>query len=217
MSTPEDDTTDDARLIVASLTAPRFRGRQALIDLARRGDKKALDVLEMTPEQRELALRKGVLSPAIVKALALPIVEEIARIRRERKELGKAHRDVLAARAEGNVLQRATLLAFKRALADADFRTTKHAHKTIIKYVEPGQAGVQTTSESVWASQIPGLSAAYQKRAYRVTTSEHVWSVSPEILKVPPGRRWDGTYLWITPNLRVRQGRGTALVAEKVR
>jgi hypothetical protein len=45
--------------------------------------------------------------------------------------------------------------------------------------------------------------------------------VSSEILKVPStrpdGARWDGKYLWLTPTLRVRQGRGTALTVEQVK
>jgi hypothetical protein len=202
--------------MVASLTAPRFKGRAALLDLAKRGNGLALDALEMTPRERELAVRKGAFPANIVLALNLGVWQEMTEIRHARKALIETGRDVLAARPEGNVIRRATLIAFRRALREAGFRTATHSHQEDVKFVSPGSASVSSKSDSIWASQA-GLSGAYQKRAYRVATSEHVWRVSPEILKVPAARRWDGKHLWLTPNLRVRQGRGTTLVSETVR
>jgi len=204
----------DARLMVASLTAPRFKGRSALLDLAKRGNVMALDALEMTPRQRELAVRKGAFPANIVLALNLGVFQEMTAIRHARKVLVETGRDALAVRPEGNVLRRATLIAFRRAFKSAGFRTATHSHQEDIKFVSPGSASVGSESGSIWASEA-GLSKSYT--GYRVATSKHVWRVSPEILKVPAARRWDGKHLWLTPNLRVRQGRGTALVVESVR
>lgn len=208
------DSDHDARLMVASLVAPRFKGRSALLELAKRGDGLALDALEMTPRQRELAVRKGAFPANIVLALDLGVFQEMTETRRARKALIETGRDVLAARPEGNVIRRATLIAFRRALREAGFRTATHSHQEDVKFVLPGSASVSSKSDSIWASQA-GLSKSYT--GYRVATSEHVWRVSPEILKVPAARRWDGKHLWLTPNLRVRQGRGTSLVSETVR
>jgi len=216
MPKSEGDTSYEARLILASLSAPRFAGREALMRSARQGDELALQVLEMSPEERDFAIRKGTIAPGLMKVLAKhPVVVELERLRHTREEY-RSKRDVLAERPQGNVLKRATLLAFRRALDEAGFRTAAHVHETIIHFVPAGEEGAKSTSRDVWASEA-GLPAAYQRKAYRVVASKHVWSVSPEILKVPAGRRWDWKYLWLTPSLRVRQGRGTSLVEERIR
>jgi hypothetical protein len=216
----------DARLMVASLTAPRFKGRSALIALAQKGYEEALQALEMSSSERDFNIRKGAFTPVVMNVLReLPIVAELEALRRTRKGY-TTDRDAIAERPQGNVIRRSTLLAFERALEGvlepgypalvSRFRTAMHSHENVIKYVEPGHAGATSISDSIWASEA-GLSGAYRKKAYRVATSKHVWSVSPEILKVPAARRWDGKHLWLTPNLRVRQGRGTSLVSETVR
>ena len=221
-------TTDDydARLMVASLTAPRFKGRSALIILAQSRHVEALQALEMSSSERDFSIRKGALTPVVMNALKdHPIVAELEALRRTRKGYTTA-RNALAERSQGNVIRRSTILAFERALEGvrepgypalvSRFRTAMHSHENVVKYVEPGRAGAISISESIWASQA-GLPRAYSQKGYRVAISKHVWSISPEILKVPAARRWDGKHLWLTPNLRVRQGRGTALVSETVR
>ena len=217
------ETSTAARLLAASLAAPRFKGRVALLRLAQAGDECALRTLELTPRERDIAAVRGELSPAVLETLSecglvarrAQVREERAKVREEQAKLQAGLlADVLATREPGNVRLRVTRAAFGRALKEAGFREAKHSHTRKVELVEAGEEGATSVSSSIWASEA-GLGRSYQKVAYRVATSLHAWRVSPAILSVPREQRWDGRFLWLSPDCRVRQGRGTSLVCER--
>jgi len=223
----------DARLILASLTTPRGAGRAALLKLAEKGDDTALDVLEMTPRERQIALVRGKLSPKVTSLFSADPVYQAANEKRRKRKLGipqvlhkgmgrlagwtswsRPHwdrEDPLKERKPGQSLERFVLEIFDRSLRRAGFRHASAGHETKIEYVSPGQAGVKEESTSIR----PKGSGWWRLK------SIHHWRVSSEILKVPAtrddGSRFDGKYLWLTPALRVKQGRGTSLVVERQR
>lgn len=199
----------EARLIVASL-GPKFKGRDKLVQYARMGDDSAFLALEMPPRQRELMARAGRLTLQVLVALG-SVYTDIEKRRGELQERrGAVPEDPVERRRPGNVAERYPRLALEAALRQAGFRTATHDHKTTISVVQPGEEGVRTESghtKPTW------MSSAYQKKAFKVATSRHHWKVSTRIGRVR--KKWDGKYLWLTPTLRVRQGRGTSLVVER--
>jgi len=223
-------TERDARLILASLTAPRGAGRAALLKLAEKGDDTALDALEMTPRQRQIALVRGALSPKVTSFFAAdPFYQAAVTKRRERAEwpyrrvrypVGeevwygryRVQEDPLKSRAPGNTAERFVLEIFEKSLRRAGFRHPSGGTKTLTTFVPPGQAGVKVEYGSVRKNKGSG---------WWSTTSTRHWRVSAEILKVPQtrddGARFDGKHLWLAPDIRVRQGRGVALVVERRR
>jgi hypothetical protein len=198
MNAPED-------LIVAAIAAPRFRGRKRCIELAYAGDATALRALSLSPREREIAALRGELSEPVTHALALPSVHAAFRKRLERSA---ARCDFLAERKPGEARTRATFEIFYQRRAVAGFRVTKHGHESRIVIVEPGRETVDAHTCRVWPRHV-GLPDHYR---YRVTCSEHVWHISPRILAAPPAAPG---ILYLAPNVRVRQGRGTDLVLER--
>jgi hypothetical protein len=205
-------TADTARLIAACLNAPKFHGRKACVELAQHGDPSALVALEADSEYRVILALRGLLSASVVTALKLPQMAERARKRGLRTIRAKI-KDPLAQRQPGGALRRAALHAFSIACSQAAFRVATHAHETAVRF-SPTDCGAESHNDSVWPSAV-GLPNAYSKKGFRVTTSIHRFLVSPAIFKVPGDKRWDGKHLWLAPDVRVRQGRGTSLVCER--
>jgi hypothetical protein len=205
-------TTDTARLIAACLNAPKFHGRKACIALAQAGDPYALVALEANNNHRAILALRGLLSSSVVTALKLPQIADQARKRGARTIRAKI-KDPLAQRQPGTALRRAALHAFQIALRQASFRVATHAHETAVRF-SATDCGAESHNDSVWPSAV-GLPNAYSKKGFRVTTSIHRFLVSPAIFKVPRDKRWDGKCLWLAPDVRVRQGRGTSLVCER--
>jgi hypothetical protein len=220
----------DARLILASLTTPRGAGRAALFKLAAQGDDTALDVLEMTPRQRQIALVRGALSPKVTSLFSADPLYRAAMAKRSDRSsphsraMSKAagripwasHRwrgladDPLKERPPGAARERFVIDIFEKSLRRAGFRHPSGGTKTVTTFVPPGQAGVKIEHGSVRAKKGSGW--------WSLTTTRH-WRVSSEILKVPQARedgsRFDGKHLWLAPDIRVRQGRGVDLVVER--
>ena len=215
----------DARLILASLTTPRGVGRAALLKLAEKGDDTALDVLEMTPRQREIALVRGALSPKVTSLFATNPVYQAAVAKKKDRSLAVrrfghgrswsqdwlvAREDPLKSRAPGQTVERFVLDIFEKSLRRAGFRGASGGSKTVTTFVPPGQAGVKVEHGSVRKKKGSGW--------WSLTVTRH-WRVSSEILKVPAARedgaRFDGKHLWLAPDIRVRQGRGVDLVVER--
>jgi hypothetical protein len=223
-------TERDARLILASLTTPRSAGRARLLKLATEGDDTALDVLEMTPREKQIALVRGKLSAKVTSLFSADPLYRAAMAKRTdrsnpyHRALSKAagrirwasHRwqgladDPLKERAPGATRERFVLEIFDKSLRRAGFRHPSGGTKTVTTFVPPGQAGVKVELGSVRAKKGSGW--------WSVTTTRH-WRVSSEILTVPQtredGSRFDGKHLWLAPDIRVRQGRGVDLVVER--
>jgi hypothetical protein len=106
----------------------------------------------------------------------------------------------------------------REAVENAHFRTTKHAHTEALEVVEPGHEGVSSFAGTMGAREA-GMSKAYQRAARTVAYSEHRWRASrailtPEVRALNSGRNTGLVYL--RPDLRIRQGRGTSLVVERL-
>lgn len=208
-------TTHDraARLLAASLAAPRFAGRAALFRLAERGSDAALAALEMAPAARARALVRGELPGVVVDALGgVPAAVQAKRGARFR--LLTEGRDELAEREPGNVLERALRRRFRAMLREAGFRAAAHSHRQSIVLTAPGAETASSASGSEWASNV-GMSAAYCKAAYRVATSRHSWVISTALWDVPADERAGRGWVRLSRELVVRQGRGTSLVCER--
>jgi len=106
----------------------------------------------------------------------------------------------------------------REAVENANFRTTKHAHTEAFEVVEPGQEGVSSSAGTMGARDA-GMSKAYQRAARTVAFSEHRWRASRAIL-TPAIRAlnsgWNTGLVYLRPDLRIRQGRGTSLVVERL-
>lgn len=231
-------TERDARLILASLTTPRGAGRARLFKLAAEGDDTALDALEMTPRQRQIALVRGALSPKVTSLFSADPLYRAAMAKRSdrsnpyQRAVSKATEripsggrwfgrwsprgwhsladDPLKERPPGAARERFVIEIFEKSLRRAGFRHPSGGTKTVTTFVPPGQAGVKVEHGSVRKKKGSGW--------WSLTTTRH-WRVSSDILKVPQARedgsRFDGKHLWLAPDIRVRQGRGVDLVVER--
>lgn len=189
-------TLRQARLVAASLTTPRFRGRAALLRLASAGSDSALNALEMSSADRERAA-------SVAAANTLQATRRAAR----------ASVDPLADRQPGSVRRRAALLAIRAAIRAARFRVATHGHSTKITYSNTGSPTVTTRTDHISPYQA-GLPNAYASKGFYVLQSEHIWQITPEILKVPANRRAAPGTLYLSPTRRIRQSRGTDLRLE---
>lgn len=152
------------------------------------------------PLLASLLARKELLS---AKCFAPPeVIENIEKKQRERK--GYKLKPVEPAYAR---------LALRRLddaeqLARIKYRRTQH-HTREVKIVPPGEERVTSESHGFWPAS--GSGKRFQERA-----SEHEWYISSEILrastrKLQEQNRW---HVYLTPEKRVRSGRGSALVTE---
>ena len=107
------------------------------------------------------------------------------------------------------------ILAAARAVIDeADFRTAMHGHECIVRFAEPGEAPHAQSRVLHMGAREAGLPKAYQKKAPFVAFSRHEWVINNEPLVVAECRQ--GVCVLIGDMIRVRQGRGTSLVCEKL-
>jgi hypothetical protein len=205
-------TLRQARLVAASLTTPRFRGRAALLRLASAGSDSALNALEMSSADRERAALSGQLSAVVISELDLPSVAAANTLQATRRA-ARASVDPLADRQPGSVRRRAALLAIRAAIRAARFRVATHGHSTKITYSNTGSPTVTTRTDHISPYQA-GLPNAYASKGFYVLQSEHIWQITPEILKVPANRRAAPGTLYLSPTRRIRQSRGTDLRLE---
>jgi hypothetical protein len=146
------------------------------------------------------------------------IVDSVAYTRRKELLASRAiarKGDVLATRRP----EHAVRVIAKRRLREliGAFRTSTHGAEVLVASVEPGEEGAESSTESV-APRDVGLPNAYARVAYHVTTSTHKWRVSRAILSSEVRALNDAaprSVVYLRTDLRVRQGRGTALVVER--
>lgn len=120
--------------------------------------------------------------------------------------------DPLARRQPGRAVR---ALAWRRAEAArkvAGFRVAAHGHTDRMASVEPGDEYAEAEVTHVRPTEA-GLPSSY---GYRVAQSTHTWWVSTRILDVPVDAHRPGV-LYLAPDVRVRQGRGTTLRVERLR
>lgn len=185
-------------------------------------------MLSLSPAERlRMVLTWGPETPRLIRDSFL-VPGAILHLRRARAECRAG--DLLRDRLPGHAIARAAarlaregltqricaanpvLAAMDAALACARFRETLHGSDTTIRLVPPGAEGAVSTTTTVNPRDV-GLPNAYARKGFHVTTSQHVWAVSRAILDAPPA---SAGLLYLTPTLRVRQGRGTALVVERL-
>ena len=136
---------------------------------------------------------------------------------RAQRHAARAAADELAARRPGHAADVIARRRAKEAIDLAGFRRAYHQHTRIIRGVALEHEGATSTTGSVRPRDV-GLPAAYAERAAFVATSRHEWRVSAAILaphvrvlnaQAPRG------IVYLSIAVRVRQGRGTALVLEQ--
>jgi hypothetical protein len=204
---------DETRLWVA---ARRWRGSPELIGYllcpddhrARRAMAARRYATAEEPE-RLLASPRVVIARALAPDECLDIDAKRAE-RARRREL----RDKLAKRppryAERAIIKQRAREAYDRA----KLRAATHDHTIAIKIVEPGDEGARSSTHQVRPGTV-GLPAAYARKGYWVTTSEHVIRASRAILDPVVQALTELGYLYLTRDVRVRNGRGTTLVVER--
>jgi hypothetical protein len=206
-------TTLTAAQIISANLGPRYKGRTALVRAAEQGNAQALELLSATPSQRRIAAVTGKISSKLAAALGLTDeLERVHYLRRARHAAQLIHDPILNRRIN-NVPRRATLRAFRAALETADFRTATHSHNCLIDYVDPGHESASSSTGSM-RSEDAGLSKAYCRQAWSVTTSTHRFMVSTAFFAIPSSERAGSGWIRLSPTYTVRQSRGTALRTE---
>jgi len=109
---------------------------------------------------------------------------------------------------------RAAIEAARAIIGAARFRTAMHDHETVVRFAEPGEKPGARSSTLSLSAKDAGLCRAYQKKAPFVTASRHEWVVDNAPLVLAECRQ--GVCVLIGETIRVRQGRGTALVCERL-
>jgi hypothetical protein len=153
-------------------------------------------------------------------ARGYPVLREIweraEELRQERRE--RRSGDELARRRPGNVARRVAVRRAEELYLFARFRGATHGHEWGVQVVERGEEGASSSTDQVHPQEV-GLPAAYARKGYWVTQSEHTIRVSTEILCLD--REWlrdqaGQGLLYLRHDLRVVQGRGTALRVERL-
>jgi hypothetical protein len=84
----------------------------------------------------------------------------------------------------------------------------------VVDVVEPGCEDAYSSTNKCRPYEV-GLPNSYARKAYWVLTSEHRIYASREILRPEVQALTEPGYLYLSPTVRVRNGRGTALVVER--
>jgi hypothetical protein len=219
-------TTDDGEVVAAARIlsdldlAGHRRNAPALVDdlLSLPHDRRWARVMRALPDSKLPYRYSADLDALYTAAEQVAILVDPAAYAR-RKGL-RASRKVAR---EGDALatrrpEHAVRVIAKRRLREliGAFRTSTHGAETHVSSVEPGEEGAKSSTESV-APRDVGLSNAYSRVAYSVTTSSHEWRVSRAILSAEVRALNDAAprgVVYLRVDLRVRQGRGTSLVVE---
>jgi hypothetical protein len=136
--------------------------------------------------------------------------------RAARNNMGPRTGDPLARRKPHHMLRRYAAMIAERLISKADFRTATHSHEVEIAIVEPGREGASSSTAQARPSDV-GLPNAYAKQGFFVTTSTHSYSISIDAILDPVVRQATTRgHLYLRPDLRVVQGRGTSLVVERL-
>jgi hypothetical protein len=205
-------TSDVAIVIAATIDPPRFRGRAYCVRSAAT-DETAVAALLATPRERMILALRGDLSPDVLAAVRTADIDAAEQVRADRRRSQARDRDPLADRQPGKARFRAAYAKLKTALTTAEFRGCRNGHETKIVSVARGSEYARSATFE-FSSRSVGMSAAYCRRQWHVTVSEHEIGWSTAILGAPvsvPG------CLYLTRDLRVRQGRGSSLVMERRR
>lgn len=197
---PASATSWLVRALESACTGDRDEVLAAVVRAAMGEVRRGADIRALATEAYRVAPRLG-------RAL-----HAIRRLREERAAR-RSVSDPLAARQPGHYRRRAIQRRLRAALRVAGLRTTRHGHDTVVHVVAAGEEGA--TSTTLYASpQSLGLPRAYARVAYRVACSLHEWRVSERLLAAPPSERG---FVYLAPDVRVRNGRGTSLVVERLR
>jgi hypothetical protein len=127
-----------------------------------------------------------------------------------RKESGPKHAGPfprLDRRRPGDALRAMVKRRFHELIRERGFRQATSGHTALIEVVPPGREGASSSTEKAWLG----------KNKYPSLLSTHAWHLSEALLSAPVAKlnaSGDGR-LYLRPDLRVRQGAGTALVTER--
>lgn len=194
----------------------RAPGATALLRLATLSwsigvQREALALLCIEPELRaRRAYRREIVEDQVRDALrALPGFK----VRERRYAESMEGLDYLAARSPGNVRTR-VLHQAARELART-FHGARHGHQIATRIVAPGDERAESTTTSM-DPKAAGLPNAYAKKGFAVVFSRHTFCVSTALFSIPRAARRDAQgRVYLSPTVRVKQGRGTSLVTER--
>ncbi len=119
--------------------------------------------------------------------------------------------DALAIRSTGTVPSRAVRRELRRLYRVAGFRSASHAHHYHLAYGDPWAWSRSGKVDSAAA----GMSKAYCRKQYTVSSSEHQISSDASLFSTPRAVRAGPGWIQLSPEVRVRQGRGTSLVVDR--
>lgn len=108
-------------------------------------------------------------------------------------------------------VERHALRVAERRYQRAGFRSAAHAHNVEVRLGAPDAR----SSSCAVSSYSAGMSKAYCRKQFTVTESTHTLTVDASLLSVPAPAKGSRELL-LSPTVRVRQGRGTALVVERL-
>jgi hypothetical protein len=113
---------------------------------------------------------------------------------------------------------RAALVEAERVVDASGLRVATHGHRDRYTPVLRGREGASSDTGSSRPQDV-GLGRSYARVAFTVTTSAHCWSVSAAILD-PEVQRANAAagvgIVYLATDTRVRNGRGTSLVVERL-
>jgi len=212
--------TVEIKATVTAFCAGKFKGRAALLRLIEAGDATAVRAVALqTHQERVHAALRGELSPEAAQAVAAAEIKAQAdkQITRRllRKPCPRGLIEQITYRQPGEALERCVRAAFFAALQTAGFREAKHAHSTAYEIAEIGEERAVSASGQLRPGAA-GLPQAYIKKGFTVASSEHAFFVSRAILRVPREQRAQSGRLYLSPTVRVVQGRGTTLRTERL-
>jgi hypothetical protein len=144
--------------------------------------------------------------------------ELAARDKKHANRVSARKGDVLASRKPRHAERVIVKRRAKQLVTSAMFSTATHGHTLTFEIVEPGAERAVSSTEKVRPSAV-GLPNAYARKAFWVTLSQHDFEMSAEILSASVKVLNDAApcgILYLRADLRVRQGRGTALVMERL-
>jgi len=166
---------------------------------------------ELTPALSEIVEKTPLVKAALAKRRARGLERQEPSLRCQCKRPGCRLMRRISEREPGGALERHLRQIACRVIVEANFREASHAHEWTVDVVPRGEESATSTADQI-SARSAGMSNAYCKKAFTVASSNHKWRVSPAMLGLPHGTG----VVYLTPTRRVRQGRGTLLVEERL-
>lgn len=161
---------------------------------------------------------RGIVSDRVARAVAPDRVAQIDALRAERAtRKAPVPRLKLKQRLCRLPVAQAALAEARRVIKQAGLHRAKHDHEDHYTYVFEGREWATSLADRVRPRDV-GLPNAYARKGFWVAVSRHCWQISRAILlpEVRAANDAQRDYVYLAPDVRVRSGRGTALVVERL-